>query len=204
MTASSTQFTSTTLMAAAAEVLLAARFKTVPPSQGGTWAATAARIYEDEYNIVCVAIYETWADLFDRWSEDQANLIDLISRHFVRTDAKSWDGYLVLLTPSVVPASDRQLAINIQRNTRHVRKLFADGDDLISIDAVRQTLLPLLALEEIDALEPPSVLDTIQALLTAHGIDEEAAQVAITAFRDGNPVIEELHALITSKKRNQS
>ena len=203
MTTSSTPFTVTSLVAAAADVLEGAGFDAAQQSATGTWRATAARVYEDAYSIVCVAVYETWAELSSGWTEDQANLVALISQHFARTEAKAWDGYLVLLTPSVVPATERLTSINIQRNTLHLRKLFADGEELRSLSAVRRALLPLLPLEEHDALEPRSVLDTLPPLLADRGVDEEAAHVAIAAFRDQRPILAEVHEFLTGRRGHQ-
>ena len=204
MTASESRFTSTTLVAAAAEILQSAGFRSIPKSQLDSWAARAVRIYEDPYSIVCVAVYETWTELSARWTEDQSSLADLISRHFDRSDAKAWEGYLVLFTPSHVPAIDKHLALRIQRNTLRVRKLFGDGEELSTIAAIRRTLLPLLTIEEYDALEPRNTLDTLQPLLASYGIDQESIQVAIEAFRDDRPVIEELHTLVAKKQRHQT
>lgn len=204
MTASSAPFTVTSLVAAAAEVLEGAGFKAIDPSVKDSWKATATRVYEDAYSIVCVAVYETWADLSSRWVDDQATLVSLISEYFARTEAKAWDGYLVLLTPSVVPRTDRLNASSIQRNTLHLRKLFADGEELRSVVDVRRTLLPLLPLDEYDALEPRSVLDSLPSLLGNHGVDEDAAQVAIAAFRDQRPIIAEVHAFMTTKRGQRS
>ena len=124
MTSSGTQFTVTTLVAAVGQILEGAGLKAVSSSATGMWKATEVRLYEDAYSVVCIAVYETWTDLWSLWADDQATLVSLISRHFSRTDAKAWDGYLVLLTPSIVPAAARHNAIEIQRNTVHVRKLF--------------------------------------------------------------------------------
>ena len=203
MTVSNTPLTATALAAAAGRVLEGAGFKAIAPDSVGVWRATATRVYEDEYSIVCVAVYETWADLSSRWIEDQTSLVDLISKNFSRTEPKAWEGYLVLLTPSVVPATGRMNAIDIQRNTLHVRKLFADGDELRSIDDVRRTLLPLLPLEEHDALETRNVLDTLPLLLASRGIDEGAAKVAIAAFRDQRPIVAEIHAFIMDQRGQQ-
>ena len=204
MTETTSQFTSTALIAAAVDILESAGFKPVSTSPQDKWAATAVRLFEDAYSIVCVAVFETWAELSVRWTEDQASLVSLISRYFVRTDAKSWDGYLVLLTPSILPADKRPLAVSIQRNTLHVRKLFSDGSDLRTISDVHRALLPLLALEEGDVLETRDMLDSLQALLIDHGIDKTAAQVALAAFREQRPVIEQLHDLITTPRRHES
>ena len=115
----SSLFTVTNLTAATSEALYGAGFREVSTAALDDWRAAVVRLYEDEYSIVCVAIYETWADLDTHWMLDQANLIDLMSRNIVRTDPKAWEGYLVLLTPSIVPSPEREKAILIQRDTRH-------------------------------------------------------------------------------------
>ena len=197
MTSGDSQFTVTTLVAAASEILEGAGFKVVNASATGTWRATEARVYEDAFCIVCIAVYETWKDLWSLWADDQATLVGLISKHFSRTDAKAWDGYLVLLTPSVVPTAARHDAVAVQRNTVHVRKLFGSGDELQTVDAVRRTLLPLLPLEGDQALQQWNVLDNLPPVLARHGVDEAASQVAITAFREQRSIIEEIHSSIS-------
>ena len=187
MTTRNTAFTVTSLIAAATGILADAGFNPAQQSAKESWRATVARVYEDPYSVVCVAVYETWAELSSAWAEDQANLVALISTHFARNEAKAWDGYLVLLTPSVVPTNERLTAINIQRNTLHLRKLLAGGEELRSVSAVRRALLPLLPLEEHVALESRGVLDTLPSLLADRGVDEEAVQVAIAAFREPAP-----------------
>ena len=195
MTASSAPFTVTTLIAAATSVLEDAGFEAVESSRVNQWRAIAARVYEDAYSIVCVAVYETWAELASGWTEDQGALVDLISKHFSRTEAKAWEGYLVLLTPSIVPASERMRTVEIRRNTLHLRKLLAAGEELQSLDDVGRTLLPLLPLEENAALEPRNILDALPGLLARHGIDEEATKAALVAAQDGHPIIEYLHTM---------
>ena len=204
MSPRNTVFTTTTLIADAARVLEDSGFRTVDPSATGTWRATEARVYEDAYSVVCVAVYETWAALSSQWADDQANLVELISKHFARTEAKAWDGYLVLLTPSVVPATERQEAIEIQRNTIHVRKLLAAGDELETVDPVYRTLLPLLPLEIQEAERPENVLHTLPPLLVRHGVDEEVSRVAIAAFLDQRPIAEAIHGLLKGKEGNSS
>ena len=60
MSPSNTALTTTTLIADAARVLEDSGFRAVDPSATGTWRATEARVYEDAYSVVCVAVYETW------------------------------------------------------------------------------------------------------------------------------------------------
>ena len=199
----SSLFTVTNLTAATSKALSDAGFREVSTATPNDWKAAVVRIYEDEYSIVCVAIYETWADLDSHWMLDQANLVDLMSRNIVRADPKSWEGYIVLLTPSIVPSFEREKAILIQRDTRHVRKLFADGGELREIDDVSRLLLPLMPLEEQGPLLSQNVLDALPEMLSKHGVDKEIAQVAITAFRSQRPIIPEVHALILERRGQQ-
>jgi hypothetical protein len=188
-------FTATTLVAAASDVMEGAGYQRVGPDREGEWPGSGARIYEDPYSVVALVVYETWTDLSDSWLEAQAALVELISTHFTRGDAKSWEGYLVLLTPSVVPSDARLDAIAIQRNTTHVRKLLATGDELRSIDDIADALLPLLPLQPDQALaEPRSALDLLPELLARRAISEDSVRVAIQAFLAQQPVIERLHA----------
>lgn len=193
MSAQGAAVTLTALSAAAKEVLEEAGFRAVEPSLASSWRATTATVYEDPYSVVLVAVYETWVQLVSGWEEDQAGLVALMSRHFGSADAKAWEGYLVLLTPSVVPADDWLQAIEIQRNTVHVRKLFAGRDHVEVPSDVRQTLLPLLPIENLEALEPRDVLDALPGLLDARGISPAATRAAIAAFREGHPITDRLH-----------
>ncbi len=199
----SSLFTVTNLTAATSKALSDAGFREVSAAASNDWKAAVVRVYEDEYSIVCVAIFETWADLDSYWMLDQANLIDLMSKNIVRADPKSWEGYIVLLTPSIVPSSEREKAILIQRDTRHVRKLFADGGELKEIDDITRLLLPLMPLEEQGPLLSQNILDALPEMLSKHGVDKEIAQVAITAFRAQRPIIPEVHALILERRGQQ-
>ena len=193
MMSSGTPLTFAAIEAEATDVLEQAGFQTVRSVHRGGWEATSARVYEDAYSIVCVAIYDTWRQLSEGWTGDQAVLVDLISKYFARNEPKAWDGYLALFTPSAVPDQERHIAIDIQRNTVHVRKLFADGSELKSTGAVRRTLLPVLPLDEHEALEGGNVLESLPHLLAQYGVSETATQVAIDAFREQRSIAETIH-----------
>lgn len=190
----------TALLAEAANILEDAGFRAVAQSTTGEWRATGVRVYEDAYSVVCTAVYDTWADLASFWLDDQANLVRLISKHFARTEAKAWDGYLVLFTPSIVPAAARREAVAIQRNTLHVRKLLAAGDELRALSAVRHTLLPLLPLENREVERINNMLESLPPILAARGVDREVSEVAISAFLEQRPIIEAIHEFTTNKK----
>ena len=204
MTSLGSPLTLTAIKAEAARLLDSAGFHLVNPALATGWKAAVASVHEDANSIVCVAIYETWAHLSFGWADDQANLVDLISKYFARNEAKAWDGYLALFTPSLVPEHERPTAISIQRDTVRLRKLFADGSELKSIGAVRRTLLPVLPLDEHVALEDRNVLEALPPLLAKYGVSEEATKVAIQAFQGQRPIIEEIHTRITRTREGQS
>lgn len=187
-------FTTTMLLAAASELLEKAGYREVSSERIESWPRPGARVYEDPYSIAALVAYETWHDLSTGWSDAQAALAALMSRYLTRDDSKSWDGYLVLLTPSVPPEEERLVAADIRSNTRHVRKLVTTGDELRDLRDVLRTLLPLLPLEpNIVTPSQESVLDLLPDLLAGHGIEQEAVHVLIGAFAKQEPLVETLH-----------
>src|ERR687892_417150 len=88
------------LLAAASELLESGGYNSVQQADGWT---PHSRVFEDPYGVVAVVAYETWTDLAETWPDDQGRLVDLISAHLRRPEPKSWEGYLVLLTPGVSP-----------------------------------------------------------------------------------------------------
>ena len=85
----------------------------------------------------------------------------MISSQVGHEEGKSWDGYLVLLTPSVASSESAGLEA-VRYNTTRLRKLVATGDDLQSptdVERVLRRLLPLSQesanLSQESALEPP-------------------------------------------------
>lgn len=190
-------FTTTALIATVSEILLAAGFGQVDPSRVGDWPPPGARVFEDPYSVAAVVAYETWADLETNWLNAQAALVELLSTHFRRDDAKAWEAYLVLMTPSVIPQGSRAEALSIRSNTTHTRKLLITGEDVISIDDVEGGLLPLLPLPD-DAVDHRrgSALDMLPDLLERRGIRRDAITTVIEAFSEQQPIAERLYELV--------
>src|SRR5438128_12448349 len=94
-------YTSITLLAAAAEVLQTHGYQPARPEHLKDWTASYVRVFEDAYGIVAVVVHETWQDLVSHWIDAQAALVNLISARIGQSEPKAWEGYLVLLTPSV-------------------------------------------------------------------------------------------------------
>lgn len=184
--------TSSQLLAAVSELLERGKYTAVLPDRG--WGSNI-RLFEDPYGIVAVAAFETWGDLTEGWPDVQGHLVELISEHLTRPEPKSWDGYLVLMTPSVAPSTARSQLADIRYDTNRLRKLVATGDELHTLDDVEQALLPLLPLEVESQVESgPALLERLPALLAERGIDMGAARVAVDAFTSNQSILERLHA----------
>jgi len=117
----------------------------------------------------------------------------VISRYIGKEESKSWDGYLVLLSPGIAP-SERSAIDDIRYNTTRLRKLIATADDLENSTDVERILRPLLPLPQGQAnLGPESSLDLLPRLLAPLDISEDVTQVLIDAFREQSPLLERLH-----------
>ena len=105
MSSSHASLTPTDIIAAASRVLSDAGYRQVRDA-AKQWDTATSRLFEDEYNIVGIAVFDTCGELLSAWTDLQGSLVDLISKHIGQTEAKSWDGYLVLLTSGVAPSEE--------------------------------------------------------------------------------------------------
>lgn len=147
--------TTSQLLAAASELLDSGGYSPVPSGIG--WPSSS-RLFEDAYGIAAIVVFDTWAELVDGWSDDQGRLVEAISAHLRRPEPKSWEGYLVLLTPAVLQSAARTELASIRYDTMRVRKLVATRDELGTLDDVEQALLPLLPLKVSGQLETGAAL----------------------------------------------
>jgi hypothetical protein len=193
MMESSLGFTTTDLIAAATQVLLEGGYRQIN-GRFPDWSTPTSRLFEDEYSIVGIAIFDTCKELLQTWPDVQAVLVDVISRHVGSQESKSWDGYLVLLTPGVAPSESEALE-TVRYDTTRLRKLVATGDDLKLPTDVERVLRPLLPLRSERAnLGQESPLDLLPRLLAAqHNIPEGVTRVLVDAFRQQSPLLEQLH-----------
>ena len=188
--------TPTDLIAAASGYLAEAEYTQVSAGRLDGLETHGGRFFEDGYSIVMLVVYNTWSELQRRWTEAQASLVELISDHLTRAEAKSWDGYLVLLTTDPCPTSERGQVDVIRYDTFRVRKLVAAGDELNSLLEVEQALLPLLPMKgHFESGGQSSVLDLLPGILASHGISSEASERLLRAFRDQESLLEALHEL---------
>lgn len=192
MSDSSRGFTSTDLLAASSHTLMAAGYQNIRKTFPD-WDTPTSRLFEDRYNIVGIVVFGTCGDLLKEWPDRQASLVDVISSHVGRAESKSWDGYLVLLTPGLAPSETAELDA-VRYDTTRLRKLVATGDDLATstdVERVLRSLLPLA--DEQVHVSQESTLDLLPKVLAERGISEEVTQILINAFREQLPLLEELH-----------
>jgi hypothetical protein len=180
--------TSTQVVGAVTEGLVAGGFRLITEAEDQ--AGTQVRVFEDPHSVVAAAVYDSWKILSDRWSSAQGLLVELMSAHFARTEPKAWDGYLILLTTEDVVGE--ALAIDrVRRDTTRVRKIVATGDDLNTIGAVTDVLLPVLPLrlERISGSNE-RVLGRLVDLLEPFGVDRDLTSQVVNAFEHNRSPME--------------
>lgn len=187
-------FTITDILASTTQVLETNGYQRIDINLSEYWDISNVRLFEDNYSVVAVVIYNTWEEIAGRWIEAQASFVELISKYFSSSDAKSWEGYLVLLTPGTVIQHTKNTPTDIRYDISRVRKLVGTGDDIKTLDDIEQILLPLLPLqiETIDDVSE-SLLEMLPKLLSSDGIDEKAVDIVVKAFIEQKPIVDSLH-----------
>jgi hypothetical protein len=197
MTDSGSPPTTTQLLAEASRLLEEGGYRA---AQGyPDWVSGSSRLYEDEYNIVGLVVFSTCAELLKAWPDLQASLVEVMSRTIGQGEAKSWDGYLVLVTPGIAPTEAVELE-SVRQNTNRLRKLVATGEILSTTFDIARVLKPLLPLKDFQsAATGASALDGLPALLAKKGIPEDTTYALVRAFESQQPLVEAMH-----KQREQS
>jgi hypothetical protein len=190
MTQHSAAFTPTDLIAAASQTLTEGGYQQVHRPE---WDTPSSRLFEDEYSVVAVVVFDTCSELLSAWPDLQGSLVDAMSLHVGRGESKSWDGYLVLLTPGLAPSGEAEVEA-VRYNTTRLRKLVATGADLRTPTDVERVLRPLLPLgQERGTLNQASSLDLLPKLLADQGIPMETTEALVAAFRAQSSLLERLH-----------
>ena len=146
-------------------------------------------VFEDERSIVGLILYASWADLAAGWERAQAEMVVRISKHVRRTDPKSWDGYLVLLT--LDEAAPAEAVAQVSHDTRRLRKLVATGRELTALSAIEDTLLPVLPFKIAHfGTERATLIDRLPEMLEARGVDSSLAAAALASFRQNRSPME--------------
>ena len=181
------------LIAATADVLTANGYQQVDVPSG--WPSES-RLYEDDYGIVALYVYETWLQLRGEWNVAQGQLVDLMSARLSRPDPKTWEGYLLLFTTAIVPPDERREVTDLRYNTNRLRKLVATADELDTVDDVHTALLPLLPLQVGSPSSSGSgLLSRLPALLVEDGVEVRVTEAAVKAFLANESMMESLHRL---------
>jgi hypothetical protein len=187
--------TATEVIATATALLEQQHYRRVTLPPEAVVSAGDLRFFEDPYQIIALGVYDSWDKLRDSWASAQSTLIELISRYVGKGDPKAWEGYLVLLTPGLLPVASREEANQIRYNTARVRKLLATGEQLSTMEEVRRTLLPLLPLSATGPTveQASDALQLLPDILAERGIEKAAVLAVVDAFRGRKPLMERLH-----------
>jgi hypothetical protein len=188
--------TESELILVASDALIRGGYRRIE-SRFPEWDTPTSRLFENEFSVVAVAVFGTCSDLLDTWPSLQGSLVELMTRNVSQTESKSWDGYLVLLTPAVVPSELVHIE-EVRYDTSRVRKLVATGDDLRAVGGAERVLSPLLPLgadRVSDGQE--SVLDMLPGLLARAQVDTELTKVVVNSFLEQAPMMDRLHELRT-------
>jgi hypothetical protein len=192
MTTASIPMTPTNLIAASSSVLEAGGYR---PIRAGfpEWNTTSTRLFEDNYNVVGIAVFTTSAELLNSWANLQGSLVDVISSHVGKTESKAWDGYLVLLTTGIAPSSDPEIE-GIRRDTTRLRKLVATGEDLSAAGDVERLLRSLLPLRTAEAsIDQGTALDLLPGILAEQGINTGTTEALVKSFIEQESLMDTLH-----------
>ncbi len=183
----------TVLMTLASEQLSANGYRVVRDLDFSALPGDRALLAEDEYSVIAVVGYETWAQLEAEWSDAQADLVELFSQRLARSAPKAWDGYLLLLCTGAAPDS---IAISlIERDTTRIRKIVAAADTLRTTTDLTRILDVFMPLSIPDStLVRTDVLDALPELLQDM-VAPSAVKTVIEAFQNMEPPLQRLHDL---------
>jgi hypothetical protein len=191
---SDSSLTSASILSGASRSLTSATAGYQPVSSDliGEWPTDAVRVFEDAFTVVAVCVFETWSALEQGWQEAQGALVEVMSAHLSVHDAKSWDGYLVLLTPGS-RTEDRDAIERIRYDTARVRKLVSSAPELATISDIEHALLPLLPLStDIDVAPTRPPLDVVGDALREQ-FDAQVVDALLAAFAEQRPIVEAIH-----------
>jgi len=158
------------------------------------------RLFEDSYCIVAVVVFQDWEELRTGWIDVQSAFVELMSQHIPKDAPKSWDGYLALLTPGLVPSNNEEVVSHIRYDTGRVRKLIATGGMLTEVSDVESALLPLLPLQEDETgATGEGVLSRLPDLLATDRLPRDLIKTVVDAFVAQEPLVESLHIFRSGK-----
>ncbi len=183
----------TQLLAAAGELLKQGGYREVSSERLESLKSDKARVYEDQYAIVCLVVFPSWTDLRSRWTNVQADFVELLSKYLLRADAKTWDAYLVLLTPATA-LEQWQEAQEIRQDTTRVRKLVGTGEDLRSLGDVATLVSSLLPIgtAEVVTDKTETIWSLVYQSLEKKGVHRDAIQSLVKSYEEQRNIMEAL------------
>jgi hypothetical protein len=183
----------TQLLAAAGELLKQGGYREVSNERLELLKSDKARLYEDLYAIVCLVVFPTWAELTSNWANIQADFVELLSKYLLRADAKTWDAYLVLLTPAMALEQWHE-AEEIRQDTTRIRKLVGTGEDLRSLGDVATLVSSLLPISSAGAVtdKTQTVWSLVYQSLEKKSVRRETIQSLVKAYEEQRNIMEAL------------
>jgi hypothetical protein len=150
-----------------------------------------SKLFEDKFGVVAVTVFETWQSLKQEWKESQSWLVDILSRYTTRRDNKSWEGYLILMTPSSPPEDEKSIVQNIRYNISRVRKLVATGDELENTEDIQKVLRPLIPISsDVDLAESKSSIELLPEILAKNNIPKNISEELISAYNEQDSLMD--------------
>jgi hypothetical protein len=188
--------TVSSLVARATDVLVSNGFVRVDDDRSRVDAPAGVRMFEDVYSLVGLIGFETFGQLEGEWQRVESAVGDTLGRYLTVGEAKRWDTYLVLMTPSSRLESEDGVEA-IEANTSRTRKLVISGDDLRQLADVEEALLPLLPLDTgLAPVQTGDALDRLPALRGRRGVELPLAEALVDAWRKNQTMITQLHEVM--------
>lgn len=132
------------------EAGFAVRLSTVHAA--GEDAELLTLVFEDATVLGFILVYETAAELIERWRSDSAR-VAMRHRDSLRiAERKAWNAYLVLIAQRAASFNEAQLLGQIEQDLEGLRKITKAG--VTGIAGTHATLLPLLPFSAAPVLDP--------------------------------------------------
>lgn len=165
------------ILASARRVLAARGFRLqesrLPEPADAPWL-----LAENEYFLIAVVAGRTVDDIRVFEGYVAAALNELLANSAV--GSKRWDSYVVLLASADADQRGRPSVLELEYNTRSLRRLVSLG---VTEASVEEALSPFFSLPDPPAGGLPPAYDELVEQLVVHGVDAERAQSAVASYR---------------------
>lgn len=154
--------------------------------------ATRLALFEDQLGIVLITAFDSLEQLIDDWRSVQQVLVGVLEGGLAAHDAKSWEGYIVLMAPSEVAPNQVKDVIAIRHDTNYARKLVVTANEYgIGGSRLALALAPLLpiplASTEADISDP---LDELADEVSDDAETRSFVNQLVKAYKDGLPLLD--------------